>query len=349
MAIHSKDYYYSERYLGKKLSISQQIQAVRQDAVSVCDKLKTYGVHSTSRLRTAGFFYTKDGDTTRCESCGLEVSGWIREMEPFEVHRNRSPNCSFVHSVLSKHQLSEDQVESAVKRQKTELNSTPYDGQVRITETNILRTIRQRTFANWGDKTIPSKAQMIRAGFLHCNVGDRVMCIYCNLICQQWQGEIDDPVEVHKILSPRCGYVRSILVMEGSSSVVILNELASSSPNNRTISVSQANPNQFDQIVHTTPCHPNYASIPSRQATFTTWNTESSPSAQDLVRAGFFYAGTPNSVTCFFCDGALQNWSKSDDPLIEHIRWYSMCQYAKQLAGVELYNKIQEAKRAREG
>ena len=317
--------------------------------VKVYDQVKTYGVHSVSRLRTAGFIYTKNGDTTRCKSCGLEVSGWIRDMVPFDVHRERSPSCSFVRSVLSKKNLSEDQLESVVKRQKTELDSTAYDRQIKLVETNILQAVRQRTFSNWGDKTIPSKEQMITAGFFHCNVGDRVICLYCNIICQHWQGEIDDPVEVHKVISPHCGYVRSILAQERSSSVIVLNESSTNNTNNRSILLSQANSGQFDQIVATSPCHSNYASIPSRQATFSTWSTEASPSVDDLVRAGFFHAGVRNSVTCFYCDGSLQNWSKQDDPLIEHIRWYSSCAYAKQLAGIELYNKVQEAKRIRQG
>ncbi|CAF1270611.1 unnamed protein product [Rotaria sordida] len=44
--------------------------------------------------------------------------------------------------------------------------------------------VRQRTFSNWLHETIPTKEQMIIAGFFHCNVGDRVICLYCNLICQ---------------------------------------------------------------------------------------------------------------------------------------------------------------------
>lgn len=342
MTIDVDRYHHSTQYVKQTRSSCQWTQEAHQEIEKVYDQLKTYGVHSVNRLRTAGFIYTKNGDTTRCESCGLEVSGWIREMDPFQVHRDRSANCSFVRSVLSKKKLSEDQLESVVKRQKTELNSST------LVETSVLQAVRQRTFSKWDEKTIPSKEQMIRAGFFSCNVADRVMCIYCNIICQQWQGETDDPVEIHRILSPHCSFVRSILA-QGSSPVVVLNESSTNNTNHRSILLSQANPNQFDQIVNTTPCHPEYASIPSRQNTFSAWSTESSPSVDDLVRAGFFHAGVQGSVTCFFCDGSLQNWSKQDDPLIEHIRWYSLCAYAKQLAGVELYNRVQEAKRIRQG
>ena len=53
---------------------------------------------------------------------------------------------------------------------------------------------------------------MIAAGFFCCNVEDRVICIYCNLICQQWSGETDDPCEVHRTLSAHCPYVQSKLI-----------------------------------------------------------------------------------------------------------------------------------------
>jgi hypothetical protein len=140
-----------------------------------------------------------------------------------------------------------------------------------------------------------------------------------------------------------------MLIQEESSSVFIVNELPTNNTSNAGVLLNNSDRIQSDQIVYASPCHPNYSSIPSRQASFETWNNESSPSVNDLVRAGFFHTNVKNGVTCFYCNGSLQNWGKNDDPVVEHIRWYPLCQYAKQLAGKELYNKIQEAKRARQG
>ncbi|CAF4362209.1 unnamed protein product, partial [Adineta steineri] len=66
------------------------------------------------------------------------------------------------------------------------------------------------------------------------------------------------------------------------------------------------------------------------------------------VRAGFFYTGTKTIVTCFYCNGSLQNWGPNDNPMIEHARWFPHCAYAKQLCGDDLYRKIQESKRAQQ-
>ncbi|CAF3551333.1 unnamed protein product [Rotaria sp. Silwood1] len=85
--------------------------------------------------------------------------------------------------------------------------------------------------------------------------------------------------------------------------------------------------------------------IPKRYVSFATWPSEQLPAVDDLVRAGFFYTGKNTIVTCFYCNGSLQNWGSNDNPMIEHARWFPHCAYAKQLCGDDLYRKIQESKR----
>jgi hypothetical protein len=331
-----------------KRSLSRLKYDVHQYAVKVCSQLKSHGVHSSNRMKTGGFQYTGVGDSGRCDICGLEVSGWIREMDPFAVHLERNADCSFVRSIQSKNKSVQNHEENPTKRQKIELSSHSYNQQNRLIELDILKEVRRRTFSHWPHQTIPTKEQMITAGFFQCNVGDRVICLYCNLICQQWKGDIDDPIEVHKILSPKCPYVLFMLTPEETSSVLIVNEIPTDSNSNQALFLNNTNPLRFNEIVYTSPCHADFISIPSRQATFETWTNESSPSVDDLVKAGFFYTGANNIVTCFYCNGSLQNWSEKDNPLIEHIRWFPHCAYAKQLSGNELYNKVQEAKRIRQ-
>ncbi|CAF4301553.1 unnamed protein product, partial [Adineta steineri] len=101
---------------------------------------------------------------------------------------------------------------------------------------------------------------------------------------------------------------------------------------------------QFDQIVNTSACHSSYREITKRYASFSTWTNENTPSVDDLVNAGFFYTGTKTVVTCFYCNGSLQNWGAKDNPMIEHARWFPHCAYVKQLCGAKLYGKIQAIK-----
>jgi hypothetical protein len=53
-------------------------------------------------MQAAGFNYTSRRDTTRCAICELEISHWTNDMNPFAVHAERSPHCSFVRSIQSR-------------------------------------------------------------------------------------------------------------------------------------------------------------------------------------------------------------------------------------------------------
>lgn len=322
--------------------------------VAICEIRQTnYGLYSSVTMEAAGLFYTGIGDTAKCTECGLEITGWTEEMKPFATHAQKSPQCPFVKSMLPKKQLSVSAAanyltvcdsEKPIKRQKVEVIEETAQSVV-LKEPETTQEMRKRTFSHWPHRTSPSSAQMIEAGFFNCNVGDRVICLYCNLICQQWTPNVDNPWEIHKALSPTCPYVVATVKQQQTASIRIVNE--------ESIRNSNTNPANGDifrsnDIVHTTACHTNYIEIPRRYASFATWPSENAPSADDLVRAGFFYTGTRTIVTCFYCNGSLQNWGANDNPMIEHARWFPHCAYAKQLCGTELHRKIQESKRAQQ-
>ncbi|CAF2810837.1 unnamed protein product [Rotaria sp. Silwood2] len=319
--------------------------------------LKKPGVHSTIAMLSAGFYYIGNKDTVKCDECGLEVSGWTLDMKPFAIHAQRSPTCAFVRSILpdqiipvpstvnllsTTSGLTDDEKPS--KRQKIEATQEMCQP-CRLIEVDTLKQIRKRTFSHWPHRTSPSSAQMIDAGFFNCNVGDRVICLYCSIICQQWTPHTDDPCEIHKKLSPKCPYVISMLKRQQTASIVIINEFSN---NGHSLTSNNTDPLRFNEIVYTAACHSNYIEIPRRHTSFATWSNENLPPVEDLVKAGFFYTGTKTIVTCFYCNGSLQNWGANDNPMIEHARWFPHCAYAKQLCGPELHRKIQESKRVQQ-
>ncbi|CAF1139626.1 unnamed protein product [Didymodactylos carnosus] len=143
----------------------------------------------------------------------------------------------------------------------------------------------------------------------------------------------DDPVEIHRILSPNCCFVKSNIVATTTTTRAILNE-TSYVPANMEIVLAQA-------------CNPQFVEIPKRHASYASWPHHLPlPLVDDLIRAGFFYSGLKTIVTCFYCNGSLQNWGEKDNPMIEHARWFPHCSYVKQLCGDDLYKKIQQSKRA---
>ncbi|CAF4145723.1 unnamed protein product, partial [Adineta steineri] len=143
--------------------------------------------------------------------------------------------------------------------------------------------------------------------------------------------------------------VTAKLIRPAASSIIIVNENSTSTTSNMNSSTATGlDPLRSNEIVFTAACNPAYTEIPKRHASFGLWPAENLPSVDDLVRAGFFYTGTKTIVTCFYCNGSLQNWGPNDNPMIEHARWFPHCAYAKQLCGDDLYRKIQESKRAQQ-
>ncbi|CAF0949907.1 unnamed protein product [Adineta ricciae] len=302
------------------------------------------GVHSNIAMRAAGFSYTGNADTARCDTCALEVSNWTLNMKPFTIHAQRSPKCEFVRSRQPSDITTLSPIHATIqctssspshdedrpsKRQKIDPPLASMCSNTWV-ETETLKEIRRRTFSHWPKRSSPSVEHMIEAGFFSCNIGDRVICIYCNIICQQWMQYTDDPREVHRILSPQCPFVRFI-----SS-----HHLPSLSNNDDPCEPKSG---MLEGASHRAYAHPK-----DRHASFKEWSTERLPSVDDLVNAGFFYSGMGSLVTCFYCNGSLQNWGPADNPKVEHARWFPHCAYAKHVCGKEFYQKVQDAVRRNE-
>ncbi|CAF3404171.1 unnamed protein product [Rotaria sp. Silwood1] len=356
----------SSKWSDKKKEASLTLAKIRNRIQLLAKSINKPGIHSVCYMFAAGFEYTGRGDAARCKDCGLEVSNWTLDMHPFTIHSKRQPDCPFVCSIAAsslsnipasstspatttvRNTTTLNEQENPSKRQKIE----PMDSESpsnTLLETDLLQQVRRRTFSHWPHRTIPSSSQMIQAGFFNCNVGDRVICIYCNLICQQWTPHTDDPCEVHKTLSPNCIYVKAKLMRPAASSIVIVNEGSTSAiSGSRSPTASNLGPLRSNDIVFTASCNPAYSEIPKRHASFATWPNEDLPSVDDLVRAGFFYTGTKTIVTCFYCNGSLQDLGPNDNPMIEHARWFPHCIYARKLCGDDLYRKIQKSKRAQQ-
>ncbi|CAM4843224.1 unnamed protein product [Rotaria magnacalcarata] len=204
------------------------------------------------------------------------------------------------------------------------------------THTSVQMSSAGFTYAGDGDTM-----RCNTSGFFATAVKDRVICLHCDLICQDWQTETDDPSEVHRTRSSTCPYVLSKLIPRNPPSTIILNE---NSTNNQTLDTSSTLQHPFEQIVSTAPIHPEYSEITQRQQSFTIWSHESAPPVDELVRAGFFYTGIDNNLTCFYCGGSFQNWNINNNPITEHARCFPHCQHAKQLCEDDLHRKSEETK-----
>ena len=226
---------------------------------------------------------------------------------------------------------------------------------VKISSKNMTpEELQRRTFSHY-----PHSPRfidpMMQAGFSSCNVGDRVICLECYRVYEGWKPNIDNPCEIHRVTSPDCTYVQSKLMDHpGTMSPPTRSIHVNISPTvsvARSSTVRRASKSPFSYVESVPKCSPNsiYAELTERQKSFDSWPNSNSPSVADLVRAGFFYTGTRNIVTCFYCNGSLHDWGANDNPKVEHVRWFPECVYACQLCGHELCQKIQESKRLLQG
>lgn len=99
-------------------------------------------------------------------------------------------------------------------------------------------------------------------------------------------------------------------------------------------SLEQARMNAYLDQVNRLPnrreeVHPDVddemASEEKRLETFSQWPKESPVKPIDLVKAGFYYAGPGDRVSCFSCDLQLRDWVEGDNPLEEHKRLKPKC------------------------
>jgi hypothetical protein len=175
---------------------------------------------------------------------------------------------------------------------------------------------------------------MIIAGWYYTNIADRVMCVHCHALFHKWS-ETNRPYEIHRLKSPLCPFV---LLIEKKAAATPTANIAITTEPNTQVSAGAVNTTQL------LACH--------RYESFQTWpkNEENTlPSIELFVDAGFFYTGEKNIVRCFYCNGALRNWQATDDPKIEHARWYPMCAYIRQYIGEDLYQAIQRKNRELKG
>ncbi|CAF2097710.1 unnamed protein product [Rotaria magnacalcarata] len=310
----------------------------------------THSIPTKGVLAKLGIYYTGKADIVKCDGCDFEHELFAPEINPIEEHRKQSPQCQFVldnnASSLKHDQQLLSSIATSARRNvvasnhQTEMDlddddddaddESPQKLFIKSLPKETLEKIRENTFSNWPIIT-PSAKDMINSGWAFTNISDRVICIYCNIIAHKWK-KTDQPYEMHRLKSPRCPFVLATEKMNSAKSSATKIEITNA-------------PNVEAAVV---PVHNNYTLAPHRYETFQSWphsEINPLPSIESFVNAGFFYTGANTTVRCFYCNGSLLNWQSSDDPKIEHCRWFPQCAYIRQYVGEDLYQATQNKNR----
>lgn len=199
---------------------------------------------------------------------------------------------------------------------------------------------RRRTFtAHWPIETIVKANDCAKEGFYYTGVADRVQCAFCGGIVRNWERG-DVPKLQHKNFFNYCRMVQNkpcqnIPLNEcGLPKELMTNQLSS---NFRTDSKPAT---LGDLNINTVrPKDPSLSVFTKRKETYKRYSDSNPVPADKLCEAGFFYEGIGDKVKCFWCDGALEMWSKGDEPWMEHAKWYPGCTYVQQTKGLDFIRK----------
>lgn len=159
---------------------------------------------------------------------------------------------------------------------------------------------RLQTFIHWPTSIPVQPEQLARDGFYYLGSGDRVKCVFCNLILKNW--EAGDIVRTeHAKFNPNCAF--------------LLNKNVGNIPK---LSLPV-------QEVWANPKFPQYSQPEVRLETLARMPRNMSQCPKQLAQAGFFYTGDGDNMQCFQCGGNLRNWEPHDDPWVEHQLWFPNC------------------------
>lgn len=332
----------------KPFELSDSIRRV----VAECKKLtENRGVHSVIQMSAAGFQYTGDGDTAHCRDCGLRVFNWTADKNPFTIHSEESPTCSYVRfikesplgtlpsssfSIATNQNMStsSDEQENQCKSRKVDLKSRLNN----LFEPDSLKLCRRRTFCEWPHSEALSSERMTQAGFVCCDVDDRTMCIYCDLTCEKWLPYVDNPSEVHKALSPACLYVKEKLCVTERSPIVNDNI----SWNNESNNISFLSRTTF---AHPVPQNQSHSPVYRAAGSAPSCPVYDSRSINELIKVDTTSRKDQYNVNRFCCKDLLNNWDPDANPKFDNDRWFARWTNGKQLYGDHMYKKIQETSR----
>ncbi|GIY03983.1 hypothetical protein CDAR_304782 [Caerostris darwini] len=166
---------------------------------------------------------------------------------------------------------------------------------------------RQDSFKDWNClwKYPQDPSALATQGFFYNKNRDVVQCVFCGVTIAEWNDE-KPIIEKHVELSYKCPFLLG-----------------------RPVGNEPKDPAQRTQFTL------NFSNIEmrneeKRRETFKTWPYFGMDTTE-LAHVGFYYIGKSDLVQCYMCGGVLGDWSRYDDPWVEHQRHFPKCEYVNMM------------------
>ncbi|NXE20579.1 BIR7B protein, partial [Ardeotis kori] len=196
---------------------------------------------------------------------------------------------------------------------------------------------RLRTFRQWPSTSPVSARDLVKAGFFFVGPRDEVQCFCCGGVLQDWRPG-DCPIAEHLKFFPSCKFICGEDV--GNQAMLPLQEIFDT-VDGQFLSLLPGIDSE-ETALPNEPEYPEMVTEEMRLSTFQNWPQYTDMRPEQLARAGFFYTGHDDVVTCFYCDGGMRNWSFGDDPWREHAKWYPECEFLLRSRGREFVSSVQD-------
>ncbi|ANF29758.1 iap1 [Catopsilia pomona nucleopolyhedrovirus] len=178
---------------------------------------------------------------------------------------------------------------------------------------------RYESFKNYPIKDVAFVNNLIVNGFRHNDVGDHVVCEYCDLEIKNWS--VNENIEyVHCTMSPHCSYACKIAKHKMFNGDII---------ETRVIVVRKGIPRCLYKCM---------SNAHSRIATFADyWPVALNSMIERIAEAGLFHTKRGDETACFFCDCRVRNWNTDDDAWRRHAFENPKCFYVVSVKGEDFF------------
>jgi hypothetical protein len=183
----------------------------------------------------------------------------------------------------------------------------------------------------------PSPRAMAEGGWIIYGMEDYTsQCPHCYMQYSQWKSD-DDPLLIHRYLSPLCPFVLSLNPFNESPATV---RQAKEQYTDEVIAAAESQP--YDGLVRNR--NETNSTISNRQMSFGTFPQNHQVNTNELATNGFSYNHRHRSMHCFYCTRTLFIPNR-----ISGINYYSRqlhppsrCRYVQQLNDHDPVTSIQQ-------
>lgn len=266
-------------------------------------------------LANAGFKYTGCGDRVVCPICRLQIEGWepSRVLNPRLEHVTRSPRCLLALACLQ----SDSDSLSAAKNNA-------------VTSTH--QSFSQNSFGLRND--IPFLSSVKNDKRIDYVNGPSSAFIQSpspkDASSQPLKSNpaVDRAAAAADCGAKTCDFTTPIGTVSGKSPVASPGFASSSASGRQNASTTGSFSSSRNVVIDRNKPDFDRLKVESvRLSTFDDWPTSVPIKPSDLAADGWFYTGQKDRVCCAFCRGILHQWSKNDEPAVEHRKHFPKCPF----------------------